>query len=507
MGRTFRENWYTNLKTKQKYQEVLQKETKSTPTIFSKNGPPFRGGPLASSSFGRGGGGRAPQAFFVRTMPQTQRQHGKSNKNTLPQHSTTSGCRQVKSSSFGQKPFPCQREAGSSGRKTKVLFRKLGKINSRCEYFVHCAGFQNSFLPNPISVWSSPISKGEPRRKVTNKFRNKVNVEERCNSTDEIRTGKFLDNLFLLNKKDGGHRPVINLKFLNSFIPYQHFKIQGMHLIKDLLQEHDFLIKIDLKDAYFGISLDKRSRKYILFQWEGNLYEFLCLCFGLGPAPLIFTKLLKIAIALLTRIKKYNIFRRHASDGPNVEINFASKGDIDFSVTKFRFCDKFKKLTTNTSEGIRVFGISNKFSKHDVSLASGKSFGYPKQVRATSSVTKDHNYGINQTPKETLVHYPGSASRKNSVQVLATTTISGSKRSKFLSNQSKIKPAVTGRVEVVEGEYTSSERQTTENRNTTVNNPNGCFQNRLGAVCQETTTGGNWYKTYQNISIYWSSLQ
>ena len=139
-GQNFREDWCTNLKTKQKYQEVLRKETNSTPTTFSKNRPPFRGGPPASS-YGRGGGGRAPQAFFVRTMPQTQRQHGKSNKITLPQHSTTSGCRQVKSSSFGQKPFPYQRETSSSGRKTKILFRKLGKINSRCEYFVHCAGF------------------------------------------------------------------------------------------------------------------------------------------------------------------------------------------------------------------------------------------------------------------------------------------------------------------------------------------------------------------------------
>ena len=46
-----------------------------------------------------------------------------------------------------------------------------------------------------------------------------------------------------------------------------------MHLIKDLLQEHDFLIKIDLKDAYFDIPLDKSSRKYIRFQWEGNLYD------------------------------------------------------------------------------------------------------------------------------------------------------------------------------------------------------------------------------------------
>ena len=53
-------------------------------------------------------------------------------------------------------------------------------------------------------------------------------------------------------------------------------------------------------------------------------------------------------------------------------------------------------------------------------------------------------------------------------------------RRKFLSNQNKIKPTVTGRVEVVEGKFPSSEIQTTENRNVTVNNPNGCFQNSLG---------------------------
>ena len=42
---------------------------------------------------------------------------------------------------------------------------------------------------------------------------------------------------------------------------------------------------------------------------------------------------------------------------------------------------------------------------------------------------------------------------------------------KFLTNQNKIKPTVTGRVEVVEGKFASSERQTTENRNVTLNNP------------------------------------
>ena len=98
--------------------------------------------------------------------------------------------------------------------------------------------------------------------------------------------------------------------------------------------------------------------------------------------------------------------------------------------------------------------------------------------------------------------------RGNSVQILATTANSGSERNEFLSNQNKLKPTVTGGVEVVEGEFTSSERQTTENRNATVNNPNGCFQNRLGQFCEGTTTGELariWEG--QNKSIYWSSLQ
>ena len=42
-------------------------------------------------------------------------------------------------------------------------------------------------------------------------------------------TGEFISNLFLVGKKDGGHRPVINLKHLNQFVPYQHFKMEGLH--------------------------------------------------------------------------------------------------------------------------------------------------------------------------------------------------------------------------------------------------------------------------------------
>ena len=115
-------------------------------------------------------------------------------------------------------------------------------------------------------------------------------------------SGEFLSNLFLVHKSDEGKRPVIHLKNLNSFIPYQHFKMEGLHLMKDLLQEGDYMRKINLCDAYFTIPINQKYRKYLMFKWEGTLYEFLCLCFGLGPAPLIFTKLMKVPISLLRRL-------------------------------------------------------------------------------------------------------------------------------------------------------------------------------------------------------------
>ena len=106
--------------------------------------------------------------------------------------------------------------------------------------------------------------------------------------------------------------------------------------------------------------------------------------------------------------RKNNLF------GPNFERNFATKRDIDFSVTKFRFCDKFCKVASNTNDEKRVFGVNDKFSKHDVSHTSGNGFGYPKQMHATYSVTTVHNYGNNQTtPRKTLVHCSGGASRQN----------------------------------------------------------------------------------------------
>ena len=203
-------------------------------------------------------------------------------------------------------------------------------------YFVHCADFQNSFLPNLISVWSSPINKGEPRGKITSKLRNKGHVEERCNLTGEIRTWGISEQFVLSKQKEWRLWTCNKSKICEQSYTLPTFQNGRNAFDKGSSPRKRLFDKDRSKRCLFWHTSSQEVRKYIRFQWEVNLYEFLCLCFGQGLAPLIFTKLLKIPIAFLRRINVRIIFLAQ-----NFERNFATKRDVDFSVTKFRFCDKF----------------------------------------------------------------------------------------------------------------------------------------------------------------------
>ena len=80
----------------------------------------------------------------------------------------------------------------------------------------------------------------------------------------------FLSHLFLVGKRDGSYGPVINLKELNKHIPYQHFKIEGLHYLKFILQKGDYMFNLDLKDAYFSVLYSKEPMKVIRFRWLRN---------------------------------------------------------------------------------------------------------------------------------------------------------------------------------------------------------------------------------------------
>ena len=113
---------------------------------------------------------------------------------------------------------------------------------------------------------------------------------------------QFVSNMFLVAKKDGGQRPVINLKPLNCYVNTEHFKMEGIHCLPNLLKSGDWMAKIDLKDAYFMIPIQEQDRAFLTFRFRDQLFQFRCLPFGLSCAPWVFTKTLKPVVAQLRQL-------------------------------------------------------------------------------------------------------------------------------------------------------------------------------------------------------------
>ena len=61
----------------------------------------------------------------------------------------------------------------------------------------------------------------------------------------EHQAEEFLSNIVLVWKRDGG----------NQFIPYLHFKMQGLICLHKVLQQGDYMCKLDMKDTYFSVPL------------------------------------------------------------------------------------------------------------------------------------------------------------------------------------------------------------------------------------------------------------
>ena len=57
--------------------------------------------------------------------------------------------------------------------------------------------------------------------------------------------------------------------------------------------EGSWLVKVDLKDAFFSVPIPVEHRKYLSFTVNNNSYQFAYLPFSLASAPWVFTKILR----------------------------------------------------------------------------------------------------------------------------------------------------------------------------------------------------------------------
>ena len=105
-------------------------------------------------------------------------------------------------------------------------FRSLDENNTGSQNFGHSKRKQNSISFKTFSVKNPFPTNSKSRRGRIGETGSKRNVEKGAIRKVQRSKGEFVSNLFLVKKKDGGQRPVINLKQPNAYILYCHLHVQ-----------------------------------------------------------------------------------------------------------------------------------------------------------------------------------------------------------------------------------------------------------------------------------------
>jgi len=106
----------------------------------------------------------------------------------------------------------------------------------------------------------------------------------------------FFAHLFVVPKKNGGWRPVIDLSVLNRFLTVPKFKMETVQSIRSQLQQGEYVVIMDLQDAYFHLPIRQNFQKFLKFCIMGIIFKFVALCFGLATAPRAFTKVMRAVV-------------------------------------------------------------------------------------------------------------------------------------------------------------------------------------------------------------------
>ena len=113
-------------------------------------------------------------------------------------------------------------------------------------------------------------------------------IEEVTPESDQI-----VSSIFLVENSNKTKRVILNLKPINQYLLYHHFKMETLETIMLDMKKGDYFVSFDLKSAYLTIPVAKKFRKYLRFYYGNKLMQYNSMCFGLSPAPYYFTKIIK----------------------------------------------------------------------------------------------------------------------------------------------------------------------------------------------------------------------
>ena len=83
--------------------------------------------------------------------------------------------------------------------------------------------------------------------------------------------GDFISTVFTKKKKDGGMRTILNLKQLIKYVTCQHFKMESLSDVSNIIQPNCWMPSVNSKDTFYTIPIHNSYQKHFKSMWYRKL--------------------------------------------------------------------------------------------------------------------------------------------------------------------------------------------------------------------------------------------
>ena len=198
-----------------------------------------------------------------------------------------------------ERPIPRIRPKGSAARLPYFVDNWAKVCTNNFILRIVAEGYKLQFISEPVQPSYSP-------RNMSNSALN-VCHDKVCEFVDSgaiisvsPNSCNFISHIFPVPKKTlGEFRIIFDLTFLNKYIRKVRFRMDSITSIMALISPGDWLISIDLSDAYHTVAIHPLSMPFLSFILFHIFYQFTCLPQGLSSSPRVFTMLMRVVMRFL----------------------------------------------------------------------------------------------------------------------------------------------------------------------------------------------------------------
>lgn len=112
-------------------------------------------------------------------------------------------------------------------------------------------------------------------------------------------TGYMYDNdvvrviapLTVAVQASGKRRLCWNGRPINKYLPDKHFKMEHAEKAARMMRAGDWMFTLDMKSGYHQVPCKPAFMKFLCFRWQGRVYQWQVMPFGLSTAPRAYSKL------------------------------------------------------------------------------------------------------------------------------------------------------------------------------------------------------------------------